>query len=166
MRAIFFHAFSMMACLFALAAITRKNPVHSALMLVLALLALAVDYAVLGATFLAAAQVFVYAGAIVVLFVFVIILVGTRPEQVGARARSGWLLGAVIAVLAAAVLMAKLTPWAEIVLLTRETSPEQLALALIGTRGILGPFAFAFELGSVLVLVAMISAFMLSRRRG
>jgi NADH-quinone oxidoreductase subunit J len=163
MRFAAFHLFSVLACLFALLAITRRNPVHSALMLVLCLLSIAVDYLVLGAAFLAMAQVFVYAGAIVVLFLFVIMLVGTLPESYKRRARDGWIFGAITAVIAFVVLAAKLTPLGDIPIRVLESGPADLAPLLIGTGGVYGEHALAFELGSVLVLAAIIGAVLLSR---
>ncbi len=163
MRAAAFHLLSILACLFALAAVTRRNPVHAALLLALALLALAADYLVLGAVFLALAQVFVYAGAIVVLFVFVLMILGTREED--RRMRSGGTAGVALAAILFAVIAAKLSAALSIGIKARETLPEDLSAVLVGTGGFLGEHAFAFELGSVLVLTALVGAMTIARIR-
>lgn len=165
MRVHAFYLFGFLTLVFGLLAITRRNPVHSALMLVLSLLSGAGIYLVLGAKFLAMAQIFVYAGAIVVLFVFVIMMVGTGPEVLARRARHdwGWGLGAALLVGAALALKLPLLPGAVITIV--ETSPRALAAVLVGSGGLLGEHALAFELGSFLVLASMIGAVMLGRMK-
>lgn len=173
MRANAFYLFASLAAVFALFAVTRKSPVHSALMLVLSLLSLAGVYLALGAVFVALAQVFVYAGAIVVLFLFVIMLVGTKPEYVGARARSGFLAGLGVAALLFIALFTK-RPHLGSMIEPFEVAARELAVPLIGWRewseveevwtNHLGVHALAFELGSVLVLVAIVGSVMLTRR--
>ena len=69
--------------------ITRRNAVHALLYLVVSLLAVAVIMLLLGAAFVAALEVIIYAGAIMVLFVFVIMLIGPRNDTVSARAWIG-----------------------------------------------------------------------------
>lgn len=165
MRVHAFYALSTLACLFGLLAITRRNPIHSALMLVLSLISLAGVYLALGAAFLAMAQVFVYAGAIMVLFIFVIMMVGGVPAGVGVRGREGYLWGAGSIVLVAAGFAAALAARKGGVLAMRDLSVRELAAALIGTRGEYGVHAFAFELGSLLVLVAIVAAVLLTRKR-
>lgn len=165
MRVYAFYIFAVLSCLFGLLAITRRNPVHSALMLVLSLLTTAGVYLVLGARFVAMAQIFVYAGAIVVLFVFVIMLVGTSPESMGARGRRGWGWGLAAATLVGLALALKVPPLPGVMLRIRDTTPQELAAVLVGAGGVIGDHALAFELGSFLVLVAMVGAVMLGRRR-
>ncbi len=81
-----FYAFAAMAIVSAIATVTRRNPVVAAVWLVATFFAVAVSYVLLSATFLAVIQILVYAGAMMVLFVFVIMLIGVdrsdRHEEV------------------------------------------------------------------------------------
>jgi len=134
-------------------------------MLVLSLLSLAGVYIVLGAAFLAMAQVFVYAGAIMVLFIFVIMLVGTKPSTVAIRARDNYQWGIGIAVLLFIVFVMKLGSIPMGIRIV-ETEVKKLALVLVGTGSDFGIHALAFELGSLLVLVSLIGAVLLTRHHG
>ncbi|OIO33544.1 MAG: hypothetical protein COS94_03600 [Candidatus Hydrogenedentes bacterium CG07_land_8_20_14_0_80_42_17] len=165
MRVIGFYIFSILSCIFALCAVTRKNSIHAALFLVLTLLSLALDYLILGSVFLALAQVFVYAGAIVVLFLFVIMLIGSSSDSDARRVRIGFFSGIAAGSILILVLAAKLSSILNLHLRIRETTLQELAAYLIGINGSFGEFALAFELGSVLVLSAMIGAFLLARNR-
>src|ERR1700726_3563791 len=78
---IVFFVFAFIAVFGALTLILAKEPIHSALALVLVMISLAVLYLMLGAEFIAAVQVIVYAGAIMVLFVFVIMLLNAGSEE-------------------------------------------------------------------------------------
>ena len=80
MEAILFYGLAAIMVVSSLMVILRKNPVHSALFLVLTFLCLAVLYLLLNAQFIAAIQVIVYAGAIMVLFIFVIMLLNLESE--------------------------------------------------------------------------------------
>lgn len=163
MRPSIYYIFATLACIFALFAITRKNPVHSALMLVLSLLSLSVVYLAIGAVFLAMAQIFVYAGAIMVLFVFVLMLIGTRPDEIGKRTRDGWGLGLLAAISCLLVFLVKYD-FRGGALRIVEVGPAELAGVLVGVGSELGEHALAFELGSVLVLVAIVGALLLTRK--
>jgi NADH-quinone oxidoreductase subunit J len=82
---ILFFAFALVAVLGAVLLILAKEPIHSALSLILVMIALAVLYLLLGAEFVAAVQIIVYAGAVMVLFVFVIMLLNAGVEE-----RTNW----------------------------------------------------------------------------
>jgi len=82
----------------ALALILAREPIHSALALVLVMVSLAVIYLLLGAAFIAAVQIIVYAGAIMVLFVFVIMLLNAGEEQRTQRSRMARWIGVPLAV--------------------------------------------------------------------
>jgi NADH-quinone oxidoreductase subunit J len=83
----------------ALMVVTRRNPINSILYLVLAFFALAALYVMLGATFLAVIQVIVYAGAIMVLFLFVVMMLNLRePEELEGRPGVWQWMGAVVAI--------------------------------------------------------------------
>jgi len=150
----------------ALGVILSTHPVHSALMLVMTLFGVAVLFVEQGAHFLAAVQVIVYAGAIVVLFLFVIMLLGVdRSENVAAEPLVGqrpiaYLAG--IGVISAIFLLAR-TTWvsgADSVAGAADgpgSNVEMLARALF-TR-----YLLAFEMTSVLLVIAVVGAVVLAR---
>lgn len=155
----------------ALGVITRSNPVHAALSLVLTLFGIAVMFVSHNAHFLAAVQVIVYAGAIVVLFLFVIMLLGVdRAEDINfepitvqrplAAIVGLGLMGVIIAAVVAAddVLVTRGSGIAVATLEKPDENLRQLA------RSIFSDNVFAFELTSVLLLVAVIGTVMMARR--
>lgn len=141
--------------------VTRTVAVHALLYLIVSLLAIAVVFATLGAPFAAALEVIIYAGAIMILFVFVIMMLNI--DQRDAARESAWLtprswIGpAILAGLLAAELiysgvMNGLPGDADAVI-----GPKQVGLALFG------PYLLAVELASLLLLAGLISAFHLGR---
>ncbi|HKX17406.1 MAG TPA: NADH-quinone oxidoreductase subunit J [bacterium] len=145
--------------------ILSRRPVHSALGLLLVLLSLAVDYLLLGAQFIAAAQVIIYAGAIVVLFVFIIMLLSQAGERLGPGAFDGPV--AVRFVAALVVLLAA----GLIALVTRTPSAPAPVPAAFGTiqdvgRSLFGRYLLPFEAASLVLLVGMIGGVALGRRLG
>ena len=155
----------------ALGVITRSNPVHAALSLVLTLFGIAVMFVSHNAHFLAAVQVIVYAGAIVVLFLFVIMLLGVdRAEDVSiepltvqrplAAIVGAGVMGIIIAAIVVAddVLVSRGTGLLETTVEKPDDNIRQLA------RSIFSDNVFAFELTSVLLLVAVIGTVLMARR--
>jgi len=159
---IHFWLFSAMAIGAALTMITRRSPVAAALWLVNVMFALAALYVMLGAHFLGAAQVLVYAGAIMVVFVFVVMLLNLGEHDVQETRSMG---AAAVATLIAAVLLAELT------YVIRASALPTDRLATIDTDA-LAPIAnalftenlVAFEVTSVLLLVAVVGAVVLAKR--
>jgi NADH-quinone oxidoreductase subunit J len=157
-----FWLFSSLAIIAALAMVTRKNPVAAALWLVNVMFALAALYVMLGANFLGAAQVLVYAGAIMVVFVFVVMLLNLGENDVRER-RS---MGAALAASAVGGLLA-----AELLYVIRSQPLKLDALKPVDADA-LAPIAdslftdnlVAFEVTSVLLLVAVIGAVVLAKR--
>ena len=153
----------------ALGVVLSRNPVHSALMLVMTLFGVAVLFVEQEAHFLAAVQVIVYAGAIVVLFLFVIMLLGVdRTEDLGIetlkaqRPLAGGL--ALVAVLEM-VLLVRYGGW-----VTGGTSvagpgrdPDVPNVELLA-RSIFSRYLLAFEATSVLLVIAVVGAVVLARR--
>jgi NADH-quinone oxidoreductase subunit J len=137
--------------------ITRRNAVHALLYLIVSLLAVAVVMLLLGAVFVAALEVIIYAGAIMVLFVFVIMLIG--PEDVVLRPRA-WigpgLLGAIL--LAELVWVLARGPLA-VAQPTAEVTPKQVGIALFG------PYVLGTEVAAFLLLAGLVGAYHLGRRR-
>jgi NADH-quinone oxidoreductase subunit J len=144
----------------------QRNAVFSALLLVVNQFTLAVFFAMLGAHFLAAVQVIVYAGAIMVLFLFVIMFLGVdRREALVEPIRGQRFLAVALGlVLVAAVAVAV----ASGVGLGGETLPPFPAegdnVAAIG-RALFTDFVFPFEVTSILLIVAAIAAMVMARRR-
>ncbi len=141
--------------------ITRREAIHALLYLIVSLLAVAVAFYVLGAPFIAALEVIVYAGAIMVLLVFVVMLLNLGP---GAEEREGlwaspsaWvgpsLLAAVLVVEIASLLVGGGT-----IASGRTVSPREVGATL------LGPWVIGVELASFLLLAGLVGAYHLGRR--
>jgi NADH-quinone oxidoreductase subunit J len=165
---------SAIVLLSALGVVLARNPVHSALMLVLTLFGVAVLFVAQGAHFLAAVQVIVYAGAIVVLFLFVIMLLGVdRTENVTAEPlRAQRPLVAILVAVAAAefALLARGTSWVTgqpstsgSVKAGLQASPAQSDVAQLA-RAIFTRYLLPFEATSVLLVIAVVGAVVLARK--
>ena len=146
----------------ALGLILRPNAIHGALFLVINLGSVAALYLMLGAEFLAAAQVIVYAGAIMVLFVFAIMVLIPGKEESGSDPRRGARL---LALPVGGLLLLLLV----FVVMGRWTGPSAPA-GPSGSAGAVGrllftSYLFPFELTSVLLLAAMVGVLLLARRR-
>ena len=158
-----FYLFGLIAVASSIVFVTRKSPVAAALWLVSALFALAALYVMMDAQFIGAIQVLVYAGAIMVVFLFVVMLLNLgHGEEIGEiRGKWGRLAAAGFGVALAAQLL----------VLTRPRLPEVVAEAE-PTRNVVTPVAqvlftehlLAFEVTSVLLLAAIVGAVVLARR--
>ena len=155
----------------AIGVIIRPNPIHAALSLVLTLFGIAVLFVSLNAHFLAAVQVIVYAGAIVVLFLFVIMLLGVdRTEDITVEPLTiqrplAVIIGVGIAALVSAAVVSStdiLNRQGEGLDLTTVESPDANIRQV--ARSIFGDYVFAFELTSVLLLVAVVGTVLMARR--
>lgn len=169
---VIFLILALLALLGALYMVLSPNPTHSAMALVFTLLATAGVFLTLGAEFLAVVQVIVYAGAIMVLFVFVIMLLNTRTGEGGESRLHELTRGRILAIGLATVLLFQLGLLA---LTTRSgaiqpatTAAEAQAVAGGNSQALglllLGEYLFPFEVASVLLLVAIIGAVAMSRR--
>jgi NADH-quinone oxidoreductase subunit J len=152
-----------LAILSALGLILKRNPIHGALFLVVNLGCVAVFYLMLGAEFLAAAQVIVYAGAIMVLFVFAIMVLIPGKEETGPDPRRST---RVLALPVGGLLLVQLA----VILWTKRGGPPASPSRTSGTVESLGKllftdYLFPFELTSVLLLAAMVGVLVLARRR-
>jgi NADH-quinone oxidoreductase subunit J len=178
---ILFVAFATAAILAAVLMITNRNPVYSALWFALATLAVCGLFLMQSAPFLAAATVIVYAGAIVVTFVFVIMLAQQSGATVYDQRSRQPLLGTVFGLLLLGALMAMLktssaedlhftdgqSPVAAANVLSQPAKGEQLGAMLGLGRSLFGDYLFAVELAGTLLLVATIGAIAIApRRRG
>jgi NADH-quinone oxidoreductase subunit J len=152
----------------ALGVVLSRNPVHSALSLVATLFGVAVLFVAQEAHFLAAVQVIVYAGAIVVLFLFVIMLLGVdRSENLSVEPLVGQRVAAVVVgvmVFALPVLALASAEW--------QATGERSNLGSLDARPdvesigeiVFTRYLLAFELTSVLLVIAIVGAVMLARR--
>jgi NADH-quinone oxidoreductase subunit J len=147
----------------ALGLILKKNPIHGALFLVVNLGSVAVFYLSLGAEFLAAAQVIVYAGAIMVLFVFAIMVLIPGKEETGPDPRVRWRVAALpVGALLLVQLLVMLAAWRPGP--AAAPAPAAGGVETIG-RLLFTDYLFPFELTSVLLLAAMVGVLLLARRR-
>jgi len=144
--------------------ITRKNPVHSALALIITLLAQASIYLMLYAPFVAGVQIILYAGGIMVLFLFVIMLVSIERSQRERQFNKQRVVGMVAAItlggLFIAVYMKGKSIFPEHTLPVVEAQNTQN----VGTL-LYGQYMFAFEIASLLLLVAIIGAVVMAKKR-
>jgi NADH-quinone oxidoreductase subunit J len=169
MDALLFWVLAAAAVVASLLVIGQRNPMYSVLLLIVSFGALAGLYVLLDAPFVAAIQIIIYAGAIMVLFLFVVMLlnVPTEDPPTGERARllggpGPRRFGAVLSIGLAVELFWALRSLAAAPLpgLPGGAAPSVLD---IGTR-LFRNYAFAFEATSVLILVAMVGAVILARR--
>jgi len=162
--------FASMAIGGAIGTVTRRNPVASLLFLIVSFFALAGIYVLLGAHFIAAVQIIVYAGAILVLFLFVIMLLNLGHDyRTDIRAGSWIVLGSIMAgVIGWAVASAVTVPGAVVQQSGQqsiETSVRELNAVGAIAQPLFRDFVVAFELTSVLLLVAIVGAVVLAKRR-
>lgn len=145
----------------ALGMLATPNPVHSALFLVLTLFCVAAIYLMLGAELLAVAQVIVYAGAIMVLFLFVIMLLNLGRDEFGIDPLPRqWAMGLLVcgglAVLAIAVSLSAFLRW--------QTDPLQLVPLKDLSRVLFTKHLLAFEITSLILLIAMVGVVVMVKR--
>ena len=158
-----FYAASAVAVIATALALAQKQVVHGLLYLIVSLLAVALVFYALGAPFVAALEVIVYAGAIMVLFVFVLMLLNRGPQTVDEE--RGWLtrrtwIGplALIAVLAIELLYA-VTRAPEAARAAQLVDSHQVGTAMFGAT-----YAIGVELASMLLLAGLVAAYHLGRR--
>jgi NADH-quinone oxidoreductase subunit J len=158
-----FYVFAAIALGSSLAMVMQRNPIAAAMNLVLTMFSLAALFALLNAHFLAAIQLLVYAGAVMVLFVFVIMFLNLQDEQLVPVKRT------ILHVAGVALAIFALYQLRELV---RRTPDAPLAAldAKFGTTAAIGRLLFSdyllpFELTSVLILAAIVGAVVLAKRR-
>jgi NADH-quinone oxidoreductase subunit J len=144
--------------------ITRRNPVNSALALIMALLAQAGLYLMLYAPFVAGVQIILYAGGIMVLFLFVIMLVNIGRAEKEEQFNRLWIVGIVAALALGALLVGGYfrgpSQFTERIVALPEQSNTQFISDLL-----YGDYMFAFEIASLLLLVAIIGAVVMAKKR-
>jgi len=165
MMTLLFVAFALTVLSCALMVILHRNPVTSALFLVLTFCALAGLYLLLQAEFLAMVQVIVYAGAIMVLFLFVIMYLNLRRDVEDGvpfvlRRGIGWLLGALLLTEGGLLLARRWAPGP-----TSEALPPAVGNTAAIGQILYSRYLFPFEVTSVLLLVAIIGAVLIGKGR-
>src|SRR3974377_2316086 len=163
MHLILFIVFAALCLIGAVNLLLQTHPINSALSLIVVMTSLAVLYLLLGAEFLAAAQVIVYAGAIMVLFTFVVMLLNAGREERTLGSRAGKIIGfpavvAFLGVISTVILKAKNLGSAS--LSDPITSTEDLS------RVLFHELLLPFEVTSILILIAILGAVALPRVEG
>lgn len=167
-----FYLFGIAAVVAALTFVTRKSAVAAAMWLIVTLFALAAEYIMLDAQFIGAMQVLLYAGAIMVVFLFVIMLLNLGAPSEIADSRGLW--AKLLAGFVALVLIAELglvsrvgTPSGQYVVSRTFVEGQIVKYGAVGAvaKPLYRDFSLAFELTSVLLLVAVAGAVVLGRRR-
>lgn len=141
--------------------LVQRHPINSALSLVVVMGAIAAEYLLLGAEFVAAVQVIVYAGAVMVLFVFVIMLLNAGEEERTRGSRVAWLLGipgVLVGGLLVAWVLVRRSGTGEVPLGALPGAPRDIAQLLFHD------FLLPFEVTSVLVLIAIMGAVVLAAK--
>jgi len=163
MDVIIFLVFALIAVVAAINVVVQRHPISSAISLVAVMGSLAVLYLLLGAEFIAAAQVIVYAGAIMVLFVFVIMLLNAGGETKAGRSITASLLGVPVLVALLALLA----------FFTARIYPPDTEVRFGGFRGgtaqavgraLFTTYLLPFEITSILILIAIVGAIVLARK--
>jgi NADH-quinone oxidoreductase subunit J len=163
---VLFYVFAAIAVGTTLLVVVQSNPVYSVLLLIGSFIGLAGLYVLLDAPFVAVIQIIVYAGAIMVLFLFVVMLLNAPHEEVvraglmqasGTRAAGGLLAIAFAAELGWALMRSRTSAVAAI------EHGATFSVSQIGQR-LFQQYAFAFEATSILILVAMVGAITLAGR--
>ena len=163
---IFFYGLSIAAIVFAIAVITRKNAVHAALSLIGTLVCLAGLYLMLYAPFVAGVQIVLYAGGIMVLFLFVIMLVNLDQNIREIQFNKQWIVGTDrragagrVAAVRDSRRAARYFPITQSAALPEGQNTQQIGMALYGQ------YMLPFEIASLLLLVAIVGAVVMAKKR-
>lgn len=165
-EAVVFYLFAILGVLASLGVVIARSPIRSALSLALVFLALAALYILLNAPFLAVAQIMIYAGAVLILFLFVIMVLNPQLDIIGARSTAQTIAAIVFAV-AFGLLMVVTFVGGQLAPATGQFTPEVVAatghVQVIGAL-LFSEFLLPFEIASLLLLIAIVGAMTLARR--
>jgi NADH-quinone oxidoreductase subunit J len=160
---VIFFLLAAMAVLGAVSLIVQRHPIHSALSLIVVMVALAGLYLLMGAEFVAAVQIIVYGGAIMVLFIFVIMLLNAGEEERTNFSKLALYAGIPLAVAVTGLIFAALLNSSK-----AAAMPPAQPVMLTSTRTLstllFQEFVYPFELTSFLILVAILGAIVLAQR--
>jgi NADH-quinone oxidoreductase subunit J len=160
----FFYLLAAIMLIGGIMVITRSNPVHSAVALIITLLAQASIYLMLYAPFVAGVQIILYAGGIMVLFLFVIMLVSIDRSMRERQFNSQWVVGVIAATALGGLFIAVYLKGTNIfpnhaLTITENDNTQNVASLLYGQ------YMFPFEIASLLLLVAIIGAVVMAKKR-
>ncbi len=157
---VLFYIAALIAVSATILALTRTNAAHALIYLIISLLAIAVIFFLLGAPFAAALEILIYAGAIMVLFVFVIMMLNLG--KAGQERERQWLQGShwIVPGVMAAVLFLELLVAVQptTINVSSEVTPKVVGLTLFG------PYVLAVEIAAMLLLAGLVGAYHLGRR--
>ena len=170
--AVSFYILAVVVVISAVMVISRRNPMHSALWLFVTLLGLAGVYLLLGAEFVAAIQVIVYAGGVLVLYIFVIMLMDLSKEAAlrSVFHKPAQVISAIaMTVLVMAVILVERHGDSTITYLETGRSADETSVFAVDTtrelaKDLFLTYLYPFEVASILLLVAMIGSVVLARR--
>ncbi len=160
----FFYFLSAVAIISAILVITRKNAVHSALSLIVTLLSLAGLYLMLYAPFVAGVQVILYAGGIMVLFLFVIMLVNLEKVAKQEQFNKQWHIGLLACLVLGSMFLYVVTKGKAIFPANVVTMPEAENSQKVGLL-LYQNYLLPFEIASLLLLVAIVGAVVMAKKR-
>lgn len=157
-----FYFVATLSVIFALMVVFAKNPIHSVLYLILTFFTFTVHYVLLNAQFLAVVNFIVYMGAIMVLFLFVLMLLNLNKENEPNKSA----LLKIIGIVAGGCLVVTLIGSLKSVAITSPLVLKNPSLGLVENLGkeLFGPFMLPFELSSLLLLSAMVGAVLLAKK--
>ena len=144
----------------AVSLILQRHPIHSALSLIMVMVALAGLYLLQGAEFVAAVQIIVYGGAIMVLFVFVIMLLYAGEEERSNMSRMACYVGVPLGV----IFLIEIAFWIGRATLHLGAAPTEAVSTRDLSSLLFRDYVFPFELTSFLILIALLGALVLARR--
>ncbi|MDA8241658.1 MAG: NADH-quinone oxidoreductase subunit J [Nitrospiraceae bacterium] len=163
---LFFGYFAAVITVLSILVVTRRNPVHSVMWMLLLFFNLASMYLFLDAEFIAAIQVIVYAGAILVLFLFVVLLLNLREELKANRFIGSWPAGLIVAAAIMVSMVFAINSFVpgpmgtySIDYIQKETYTKVLGEVLYTE------YLFPFEIASLILLIAIIGAIVLAKKR-
>jgi NADH-quinone oxidoreductase subunit J len=165
-----FYIFAAIAVISSIGVVGQRNPMHSVMLLITSFGALAGLYVLLDAPFTAVTQIIIYAGAIMVLFLFVVMLLNAPREEAPPPSLatllgpSGMRLGVVLSVVFGGMLAWTIARLGTGFFAQDEAATSISSVRLIGVE-LFTRHAFAFEATSILILVAMVGAVVIARRR-
>ena len=160
----FFYFLAAIALLSGLAVITRRNPVHSAVALIMTLLSVAGLYLMLYAPFVAGVQIILYAGGIVVLFLFVIMLVSLEKAVREYQLNHQWHVAAAATAVLGGLLVYVYVKGRGIFPARAAVMPETLNTQQV-SLSLFQDYLLPFEIASLLLLVAIIGAVVMAKKR-
>ncbi|MBP7184489.1 MAG: NADH-quinone oxidoreductase subunit J [Saprospiraceae bacterium] len=161
MTPILFYAFATIAVLTAVLVVASKNPVHSVLYLILCFVSIAIEYILLNAQFLAIVHLIVYAGAIMVLFLFVLMLLNLNSDTEPQKSTIVKIIAAISGSMVLLTLVAALNNGAVV-----SSTNTSVNMGLVKNLGLIlfTEYVVPFELSSILFLAAMVGAVMLGKK--